>query len=169
MLEASLGAAESEATRTGEKVNRTQRLLRLQKIDDPELERSQIFELTFPHDEVFPSELLQLPLIPKIPRTVLAQLGLPEFELRFRHPPALRMLMPKAPVDENDLLEPRKNDIRTPGELPPLKAVAESESPEKTTDGPLRLRILVADPAHALRAFHRGEGVHNPPLISARE
>jgi len=36
---------------------------------------------------MYPSELLQRSLISEIPLPVGAKLGLPEIELRFRHPP----------------------------------------------------------------------------------
>lgn len=53
----------------------------------------------------------------------------------------IRMLVPKAPMDEDDFMPPRKHQVRRPWQRPDMQSVAETEAVSDPTDDYFGRRI----------------------------
>ena len=71
-------------------------------------------------------------------------------------------------MNENDLLQCRESDVRLSGKIAIVQTVTEADRPKKTAYRPLRLRVLVPNPAHSLRTLRLGQGIHMLPRISPK-
>jgi hypothetical protein len=85
------------------------------------------------------------------------QLGSPEVLPRLRHSSVLAsgMLMPKAPMDEDDPPSAHKHQIRGSGQISSMEPVSVTESMNEAPNGKLGLAVFAANPRHPLRALFR--------------
>ena len=67
--------------------------------------------------------------------------------------------MPQAAVDEDHGTVFWQGQVRAPRQIPTMQAVAEPQGKESTPDHVLRLRVLAANPRHAVAALFCGEDV----------
>lgn len=63
--------------------------------------------------------------------------------------------VPKASVDEDDLLAAGEDEVGCPGEIPAMKPETIAESVRKPSDNQLRLCIRLSDGRHQLAATGR--------------
>jgi len=129
---------------------------------EPIRERVLADELAFPHNQELPTEFSQSALTTQIAETVCAQLRPPEIEPGFWQTaiPAAGMSMPETAVHEDHLSRFRKHNVRAAGQIGFVEPISKAETPQKPAGFPLRLRVLVPDPAHAFASFERGQSVH---------
>jgi hypothetical protein len=88
--------------------------------------------------------------IARIPDTVTIELGLPEFASRIRHMRkfAPGMLMPKTPVNEDNLSSLGEGQIGTAGRSLPLETEPIAQLVQQTADDELGLRVRALDTSH---------------------
>jgi hypothetical protein len=73
---------------------------------------------------------------------------------------AFLMLMPEAPVNLNDLIQPREDKIRPSWKSMNVKPVAETHPVHESPNSHFGSRILASDAAHVLTTRLRGNPVH---------
>ncbi len=75
-------------------------------------------DLALPHNEYTPAELSKSPALPKIARFIALQFGTPEGDPRLWHSVAhgARVLVPEAPMHENDLSLFGEDKVRPAGQ-----------------------------------------------------
>jgi len=71
------------------------------------------------------------------------------------------MLMPEAPMNKDDLAQPREYQVGDAGEFPRMKPVSEPHAMHQTADNHLWTRISAFDAGHPLTTFLFGEIIHD--------
>lgn len=119
------------------------------------LQHCGIERLAFPYDSDFPPKLPKLVRSTLVALNIALKLLLPYRSpgLGARGPSASRMAMPKAPMDEDHLSEPRKNEIWSPRQVRTMEAESESKRMGCSPRQELRLGVLWTNPCHKGRAF----------------
>lgn len=93
------------------------------------LKGRRIARLAFPNREYFPSGGRQGLPVPLIARAVAGDFGRPIGRIRFHGSLAInaaRAAMPKAPMDKNASAPGRKHQVRPPGKVAAMQAIAEA-------------------------------------------
>lgn len=72
------------------------------------------------------------------------------------------MPMPETPVHEYDLAMPGEQDVGLARETGNMKAIAIAKGMNKAANRHLRLAASIANPAHALAALLRSQGIGHP-------
>jgi hypothetical protein len=70
------------------------------------------------------------------------------------------MLMPKTPVDKNDLVKPREDQIRYTGKFTNMEPVSKTQSMYQAADKHLRTGIGGPDAGHPFASFLFREIIH---------
>ena len=107
-------------------------------------------QLAFPDRVNTPSRFLQPLAVSPIPRYVGSKFLQPEFDPcgRSGGPGASGMTMPETSMNEHDCPKLRKDEIRSSGKIPDMKAKPETAGVQGAPQGHLRFRVLPANAAH---------------------
>ena len=126
------------------------------------LESLRTGSLTLPDYYDTPTKPPQGPSLIPVPGHVLSKLLLPELDVALRRISILApgMPVPETPVDEDRCLVLRQNDVRSPGQVLPMKAEAVTHPVKHGADNQFRLRVPTADARHVPAAPLLGQNVH---------
>lgn len=131
-----------------------------QRFEPPDVGR-----LAFPDDKHIPTFLSQPRLDTRVARNVAVELALPVFWPRPGRsgPPAARVPVPPAAMNEHDLPLARERQVGRSGQISAMKSEAVSESVSRFADEEFGLRVGSTDSAHQSRALGRGQMVDHTP------
>jgi len=106
--------------------------------------------LAFPDDQDLPAEFLEGLDVSAVAVAVAGALGLPEFDIgRRRNAPIAAVVhVPITAVDEDDLLEARKNQVGLAGEVFAVQAIAVAEAMDERADEQFGFRVFAAYAGH---------------------
>ena len=110
-----------------------------------------------------PPQLYEARPRPRVSLDIAGKLGQPIIRIRGGLLPAERavVLVPKAPVHKDDLVQARKDKIGRARQIATMQTVAESQAVNEPADQQLGLRIRLSDAAHTgAKLRRRGESRH---------
>lgn len=121
----------------------------LQKRNDPRPNRVEIRDFAFPDHERLPAHLEQAGSVFRVPFPVALEFRYPVILPRFRKPSARTGVhVPKTTVNEDRFPSPGKDQVRSAGQVSPVKPVTISHRMRQAANGHLRSRIPASDCAH---------------------
>lgn len=125
-----------------------------------------------PDHEHLPAQLQETGAVLAVAFLVTLQLGCPVATIRLRMIGPLtawiRMAVPKAPVNEQDLSPTGKDQIGTPWQVVSVEPVAIPHAVHQAADHKLRFRVLAPNCPHVLAASLGGYAVHHARLGASR-
>jgi hypothetical protein len=113
--------------------------------------------LTLPHDQNAPAHLLEGKAGGFVAELVPRELRLPVLEASLRHPgqAASFVLMPEAPMNEDRLPVPGKDEVRRAWQISAMEAEAKPHGVDELPDDNLGIGVDLADAAHVGAALLR--------------
>lgn len=122
----------------------------------------------FPDHEDLPTLLPKIPPISAISFPVLFEFLNPEVTIRGRRGRSLAGVpMPETTMNENDLLQSRKNQVRTSRKFLHMEPISVSQRVRDAPDDHLRFRMPLRDRAHHAAARFFGDYIHDVQGINA--
>lgn len=136
--------------------------MRPQESDQAFGEQIDVSRLTFPDHEATPSCGFEGLKVGDVTFLVSSELRAPVFAAARRNAPfaARIVLMPKAAVNEDDLLVSGEDDVRRSWQVAAMQPEPEPQVVNKPTDGDLRRHVLTANAPHVLATALRVQLVH---------
>jgi hypothetical protein len=139
-------------------------IISLQKALNSRFYGGQIRQLTFPNHAYLPPVSPQTRDVAEVAATIRSEFRQPEAELGFREPrkgaTGVGVAMPKAAVDEDDLLLLGENDIRLSRKVRNVEPESVSARTSYFPHQEFRFRILTVDERHSLAALGPRQCVH---------
>ena len=164
ILPDSISAASFQGQRTPEK----HPLALLKELGDSVRETFARLHFAFPDHEHLPAQLQETGAVLTVAFVVTLQLGCPVATIRLRMVRSLtawiRMTVPKAPVNEQDLSPTGKDQIGTPRQVVSVEPVAIAHTVHQAANRKLGLRVLAPNCPHGSTAGLRRYAVHRAKL-----
>lgn len=123
-----------------------------------------LFQCTLPYGGYTPAKLAQHFDVSPVTSNIAHELVLPELPVGLWGccVPATFVPMPETTMDENDGSVLWKDEVRSAGQLPVMKSIAQSPGKKKQAQGPFWPGVLSADARHHAAALLSGRYTHGP-------